>query len=387
MLLFTRSHLVGVVALLSAGTMLAADPAAVVRRVSSGVEARKTGDLKTAAAELVLAVKEAEESSDDKLQALAYLELAQLRHDEFDSAAVKLYEKGVEKAAAGYGRDSFEYAVAAHNYGQLLSDLGEYAKARPLLERAVRNLPAESATPAHRQTFLMTLGTLCRREGNLEAAVKHYAEVLTGIEKDRNSDPALAAALCLNLGVAFAQGGQLDAAERTLKKAVSLLGDGKASETPQAAACFNALSRVKLKQGDTAAAGEWAEKSVTICERRCGKAHPHTATAVESLAEAQARAAAEVVEAAQTAAAKFEAIAPAEEAVKEATELYRINKSGTQNVVGANNLFDALRPLQAIQALNTARQNYLGAIMDHNRAQLRLLAATGTPPAANAGVK
>jgi outer membrane protein TolC len=99
------------------------------------------------------------------------------------------------------------------------------------------------------------------------------------------------------------------------------------------------------------------------------------------LAEAQARAAAEVVEAAQTAAAKFEAIAPAEEAVKEATEMYRINKSGTQNVVGANNLFDALRPLQAIQALNTARQNYLGAIMDHNRAQLRLLAATGTPPA------
>jgi outer membrane protein TolC len=100
------------------------------------------------------------------------------------------------------------------------------------------------------------------------------------------------------------------------------------------------------------------------------------------LAEVQARAAAEVVEAAQTAAAKFEAIAPAAEAVKEATELYRINKSGVQNVVGANNLFDALRPLQAIQALNTARLNYLSAVTDHNRAQLRLLAATGTPPAA-----
>jgi outer membrane protein TolC len=102
------------------------------------------------------------------------------------------------------------------------------------------------------------------------------------------------------------------------------------------------------------------------------------------LVDAQARAAAEVVEAAQTAAAKFEAIAPAEEAVKEATELYRINKSGTQNVVDAKNLFDALRPLQAIQALNTARLNYLTAVMDHNRAQLRLLAATGTPPAAAA---
>jgi tetratricopeptide (TPR) repeat protein len=288
MLLFTRCRLAGVVALLFASVNFAADPAAIIRRVSSGVEARKTGDLKTAAAELEQAMKEAEESADDKLQALASLELAQLRHDEFDSAvAVKLYEMGVEKAAAGYGRDSLEYASASHNYAQLLSDLGEYAKARPLLERAVRDVPPESATPAQRHVFLMTLGTLCRREGDLEAAVKHYAEVLTGIEKGRTTDPVIAAALCLNLGVTFAHGEQLGAAEQTLKKALSLLGDLKASETPQVAACFNALSRVKLKQGDIAAAGEWAAKSVTICERRCGETHPHTASAVESLAESQ----------------------------------------------------------------------------------------------------
>lgn len=288
MLVFTRSHVVAVLTLLVAGATFAADPAAIVRRVSSGVEARKRGDLKSAAVELERAVKEAEESSDDKLQALACLELAQLRHDEFDSpAAVKLSERGVEKAATGYGRDSFEYAAAAHNYGQLLSDLGEYAKARPLLERAVRNMTAGSATPAQLQAFYMTLGTLCRREGKLEDAVKHYTQVLTSIEQDRNSDPAIAAALCLNLGVAFAQGGQLVAAEKTLVKAVNLLGEGQAGETPQAAACFNALARLKLKQGDTTAAGEWAEKAVAICERRCGEKHPHTATAVESLADAQ----------------------------------------------------------------------------------------------------
>ncbi len=67
MLLFTRYHVAGDLWLLAAGTLFAADPAAIVRRVSSGVEARKTGDLKTAAADLVRAVKEAEESSDDKL--------------------------------------------------------------------------------------------------------------------------------------------------------------------------------------------------------------------------------------------------------------------------------------------------------------------------------
>ena len=43
------------------------------------------------------------------------------------------------------------------------------------------------------------------------------------------------------------------------------------------------------------------------------------------------------------------------------------------------NLFDALRPLQAIQTLNQARVNYLTAVLDFNRAQYRLYAALGYP--------
>ncbi|MGL4420329.1 MAG: TolC family protein, partial [Gemmataceae bacterium] len=97
------------------------------------------------------------------------------------------------------------------------------------------------------------------------------------------------------------------------------------------------------------------------------------------LVEAQARASAEIVEAAQLAAAKYESLDLAEQAVKEATELYRINKEGTFNVVDAKNLFDALRPLQAIQALNGARQNYLSAVLDYNRAQYRLFTSIGHP--------
>jgi len=97
------------------------------------------------------------------------------------------------------------------------------------------------------------------------------------------------------------------------------------------------------------------------------------------LADAQARALAEVVEAAQVAAAKYESLNLAERAVKEATELYRITKEGVFNVVDAKNLFDALRPLQAIQVLNQARQSYLNTVVEFNRAQYRLLTATGLP--------
>lgn len=96
-------------------------------------------------------------------------------------------------------------------------------------------------------------------------------------------------------------------------------------------------------------------------------------------AEVQARVAAEVVESAEIALAKSESVTLAREAVAEATELYHINQEGTFNVVDAKNLFDALRPLQALQFLQQARQNFIAAVIDYNRAQYRLNAALGCP--------
>ncbi len=96
--------------------------------------------------------------------------------------------------------------------------------------------------------------------------------------------------------------------------------------------------------------------------------------------ETQARLVAEIVEAAQIAAARFEALDSAEKAVREATELYRINKEGTKNVVDVKNLFDALRPLQAIQLLNQTRAAYLNAVIDYTRAQYRLFVLIGATP-------
>lgn len=100
------------------------------------------------------------------------------------------------------------------------------------------------------------------------------------------------------------------------------------------------------------------------------------------LVESQARATADIVEAAQIAAARYEALALNERAIKEATELYRISREGTLNVLDAKNLFDALRPLQAIQVLNQAKVNYLAAVLDFNRAQYRLFTLIGYPPQA-----
>ena len=109
-------------------------------------------------------------------------------------------------------------------------------------------------------------------------------------------------------------------------------------------------------------------------EREAGSQQAHF-----QLIETQARIGAEVVEAAQLADAKRQALEVAQQAVEEANELYRISQEGTFNVIDAKNLFDALRPLQALQFVQQTRQNYLAAIIDYNRAQYRLYTAIGCP--------
>jgi tetratricopeptide (TPR) repeat protein len=96
----------------------------------------------------------------------------------------------------------------------------------------------------------------------------------------------LAAGLSLNLGWVFADGDQPQYADRLFKKAISILETNSSTEGLPAAAAYNALSRLKLKTGEVTAAKELAEKSLKICEGVLDKAHPHTATALESLGDA-----------------------------------------------------------------------------------------------------
>jgi outer membrane protein TolC len=134
-------------------------------------------------------------------------------------------------------------------------------------------------------------------------------------------------------------------------------------------------------QFNTAVAAVWqldnggAGNLATIRARQAG-----VAAAAARLREVQARVAAEVVEAAQTAASRYAALPPAQEAVREALEMYRKFREGSFGIVGPRPQFDALEPLTAVQALNTARVQYLTQVVEFNRAQFRLYTAMGRPP-------
>jgi outer membrane protein TolC len=70
---------------------------------------------------------------------------------------------------------------------------------------------------------------------------------------------------------------------------------------------------------------------------------------------------------------------PAQQAVADARESYRLNEERIRRIVPGQ----GARPielLQAIQALARARQDYVQVVAEYNRAQLRLYTAMGNPP-------
>lgn len=97
--------------------------------------------------------------------------------------------------------------------------------------------------------------------------------------------------------------------------------------------------------------------------------------------EVEARVSAEVVEAARTAAARFDTLDEAQEAVRQAEEMYRKFRDVSFGVPGPKGrlVFDALEVLTAVQALNQARVLYLQQVVEFNRSQFRLFTAMGQP--------
>jgi outer membrane protein TolC len=95
--------------------------------------------------------------------------------------------------------------------------------------------------------------------------------------------------------------------------------------------------------------------------------------------EVQAQVGAEVSAAAKQVQARQRALASAQEAVRQAEEMWRKLEAAAFGVAGPLRQFDELEPLLAVQALAQARFQYLTQVIEYNRAQFRLYVAMGQP--------
>jgi outer membrane protein TolC len=135
-------------------------------------------------------------------------------------------------------------------------------------------------------------------------------------------------------------------------------------------------------RGDLSAQLFWELRGLgfgNVADTRLREAERDRAALVAVAARAQA--AAEVVEAYRSAAARKASLDEARVAEREAREMFRKLSETSFGMVGPRGQFDALEPLLAVQALSQARVQYATATTEYNRSQFRLLTAIGQPVA------
>jgi outer membrane protein TolC len=133
-------------------------------------------------------------------------------------------------------------------------------------------------------------------------------------------------------------------------------------------------------RGDAIVSAVWELRNLGLGYRTEIQARrAHQDQAQYRVAEVQALVGAEIAEAAKIASARYQALNAAQEAVKQAAEMYRKLLETQFGILDPKKQYDALEPLIAIQTLNQARVEYLNSVIEFNRAQFRLYTALGQP--------
>ncbi len=134
-------------------------------------------------------------------------------------------------------------------------------------------------------------------------------------------------------------------------------------------------------RGDAAASAIWEFKNLGLGNIAIAREREAQLTGANArIVEVQAQVSAEVVAAAKVARYRLASLDVSQQAVRQAVEMFRRLEASSSGMTGNRTLFDALELLLAIQALNQARTQYLGEVIEFNRAQFRLYTALGQPP-------
>lgn len=99
-----------------------------------------------------------------------------------------------------------------------------------------------------------------------------------------------------------------------------------------------------------------------------------------ALADLRAQVAEDVTAAYRDVQASWQSLESAQLAVEQASETWRRLRAASFGLVGAEHQYDPLQPLIAERDLAQARLDYLGAVIDYDKAQVRLYWSLGQPP-------
>ncbi|SEM66318.1 Tfp pilus assembly protein PilF [Chitinophaga rupis] len=201
------------------------------------------------------------------------------------AGAKALLEKAVRSDENNFGPDHPTTAVSYSNLALVLKDLGDYTKARALLEKVVRsnenNFGLDHSITAvsysNLALVLQDLGDYTRARALLEKAI-HSAENNFG------PDYPTTAVRYSNLATVLQDLGDYTRARALLEKALRSAENNFGPDHPATAVSYSNLALVLRDLGDYTGAQALLEKTVHSDEKNFGPDHPTTAIRYSNLA-------------------------------------------------------------------------------------------------------
>lgn len=201
------------------------------------------------------------------------------QHDEALRLADRALVLKEERDAAGVA-----IARTLQVRGFLYQLMGDYVRARPDLERALRLHQAFHSQHPETAGALTLLGAELLAEGDLLEADRLLSDSLSLAEAWLRTDHPDIALMLRTLASALANTGDLAAARSMRERALTIAERSLGSDHPEVGYQLNDLANTLLLQGEYSAARPLYERALEISERRFGANHAAVATRIYNLA-------------------------------------------------------------------------------------------------------
>ncbi len=182
--------------------------------------------------------------------------------------------------------DEAGIASSQNNLALVLKDLGNYAEAKSLLEKAIawaeRTIGKQDAITS---VIYLNLAIVLQGQNDLIGAKALLEQTTRHLEENVGADHPYTAQSYTNLGLVLKALGDLSGAERLLEKALSSVKRNFGEQHPSTAASYSNVGLVLMDQGDVARAKALLEKSRQIFLIQFGQSHPFTEKVEGWLAE------------------------------------------------------------------------------------------------------
>jgi len=199
--------------------------------------------------------------------------------------AEPLYQEALRIKQKLFGAEDPSTATSINNLAGLYQDMGEYAKAQPLYQEALR-IKQKALGPEHPATALglNNLANLYKEMGAYGKAEPFLQEALDIFRKVRGPEHPDTATSLNNLALLYDDMGEYAKAEPLYLEALRIDQKVLGAEDRQTAVSLNNLASLYKRMGQYAKAEPLYQKALRIWQEVLGPEHPDTATGFENLA-------------------------------------------------------------------------------------------------------